>query len=292
MTVQLAEKLESDHPGIVLDHLELYGIRDVVNKHPAPDWVSERKCTALYRGYVSTYRLNSDGTLDLIEQSDPFAKKSTKLRHRIEGNFKMHLRPYFFGPNVTIPFLNSKIVEDQSQWIGHPTRFGAVAEQILINSNQEIYGIDLKAAGHPFFLPKVFIEKFEPNLESLIGREIYCEAVPRRKEFDYSPTVVKPLDLGDPALRLDHLQPNQTYQARVQAVLESIVIVTIGANDAIVPTSDITPNLLQRLRPGRVIKVTIRNIDEHRKQTDQCCLFCAFDSIIESWSKPDSDTKT
>jgi hypothetical protein len=75
-------------------------------------------CTALWRGYISTYRLRADGTLILERLEYPFTKGAApdEVLEVIHGDFWLDLRESFLGRGMRIPFVDGKIITDESLW--------------------------------------------------------------------------------------------------------------------------------------------------------------------------------
>jgi hypothetical protein len=74
--------------------------------------------SALWRGYVATYRLTADGTLVLERREYPLAKGTPPdvLHEPLRGDFWLDLRESFFGAGVLVPFVEGKIQTDRSLW--------------------------------------------------------------------------------------------------------------------------------------------------------------------------------
>lgn len=76
-------------------------------------------CTALWCGYISTYRLRADGTLTLERLEYPFTEgaPADEVKEVLTGDFWLDLRKSFMGGDeVKIPFIDGKIQADQSLW--------------------------------------------------------------------------------------------------------------------------------------------------------------------------------
>jgi hypothetical protein len=94
MTVQIADRLFNDHPRVQLDGFQLYGIikGDIRTNHgwgekysfgtpPAPP-ADAPVCSALWRKYVGSFRLHSDGRLELISY-DYMASRGKWQQHSV-----------------------------------------------------------------------------------------------------------------------------------------------------------------------------------------------------------------
>lgn len=150
MTAQVADKLLNKHPHVDFDDLRLYGlirstpteskcwsgVLDELFDYPRPP--REQKdgyCTACYRGYIASHRLNPDGTLTLIgyeymhpehaiidgKESASIQVEEDAVNESVTGDFWMILRPHFYSdPSTFVPFRDGHIIEDRSQWIVSP----------------------------------------------------------------------------------------------------------------------------------------------------------------------------
>ncbi|KQZ45198.1 hypothetical protein [Duganella sp. Root1480D1] len=129
MTAQVADRLinaclELDLPGYQLfgvftgvpnsEHEKLGPYCFKAKATPDPRIVS----TAVARGYVSLYRLNSSGRLTLNGFAYlPHKGRAPDLVHEeVIGDFWLLFRMSFFGEGVFVPFRNGVLVKDRSQW--------------------------------------------------------------------------------------------------------------------------------------------------------------------------------
>lgn len=127
MTEQAADQLINECPQVHLAGLRVY---DVVREHsrrgvsyrfttqPSPN--SENVNTALWKGYLSKYRLAVDGRLILEAFEYPVVKGSPRIDvigERLSGDFWLEMRPSFLGPRVFIPFHDGVIEVDTAKWI-------------------------------------------------------------------------------------------------------------------------------------------------------------------------------
>jgi hypothetical protein len=128
MTIQAPEVLLVDPGSIELPAMRLYSI--LVGNIDDPKTIRSynfktkgaeakiRVSTALWRGYISTYRLRADGTLMLERLEYPFATRATsdEVHEVLEGDFWLDLRETFVGEGVKVPFSQGKIVGDRTRW--------------------------------------------------------------------------------------------------------------------------------------------------------------------------------
>ncbi len=129
MTAQLADRLINTCPDLDLPGYQLFGVftgtpnseheklkpyRFEAKATPDPRIVS----TAVGRGYISLYRLNSSGRLTLNGFAYlPHKGRAPDLVHEeLIGDFWMLFRVSFFGDGVFVPFRNGVLVKDRSQW--------------------------------------------------------------------------------------------------------------------------------------------------------------------------------
>lgn len=77
-----------------------------------------RVCSALWRGYVATYRLRPDGMLLLEKLAYPLTPGAApdEVHETLCGDFWLDFRESFYGDGVQVPFIDGKVVGDQSQW--------------------------------------------------------------------------------------------------------------------------------------------------------------------------------
>jgi hypothetical protein len=132
MTAQASDILINEHPRVALLGLHLYGIirNDIRSNHgwgdryvftlppnPPEDAI---RCSALWRGYTATFRLDESGSLTLVSYRYPLSlskAKTESVNESLNGNFWMVLKPAFSAPRVYVPFIDGKIVEDESKWV-------------------------------------------------------------------------------------------------------------------------------------------------------------------------------
>jgi hypothetical protein len=128
MTNQVPEILIVENGAIELPAMRLYGViqgdvadRKSWGRYPFETTGSSAKmteCSALWRGFVSTYKLSVDGTLCLEKLEYPFSEgaEPDDVHEVLHGNFLLELRESFRGASVRIPFVDGVLVRDQSQW--------------------------------------------------------------------------------------------------------------------------------------------------------------------------------
>ena len=132
MTAQASDILINEHPRIELGGLHLYGVirNDIRSNHgwvdryllaspPNPPHDTVR-CSALWRGYTATFRLDENGSLTLLSYRYRLSLSKAKtemINERLNGDFWLVLKPAFFAPRTYVPFIDGKIVEDESKWV-------------------------------------------------------------------------------------------------------------------------------------------------------------------------------
>jgi hypothetical protein len=134
MTAQMSDVISCDFDEVDLDGLRLYRVicGDILSNHgwgdpypfqrqPNPPKVP--MCSALWRGFVSTYELRSDGDLYLVSYTYPFSKQQEEhFEEQLKGEFWLVMKPHFEAERVYIPFVRSTIVSDERQWVHEPPR--------------------------------------------------------------------------------------------------------------------------------------------------------------------------
>jgi len=128
MTMQAPEVLEREVGAPDLPDLKLFGIQvgDIDEPRASRSYPFAHKgdpskitmCTALWRGYVSAYRLNSDGRLTLVRFEFPFTPEIAPdhVEEQLVGDFWLDLRAWFMGDGIRVPFRDGRLVADQTQW--------------------------------------------------------------------------------------------------------------------------------------------------------------------------------
>jgi len=137
MTEQRAEILVVENPRVDLGRLALRAIirGDPAHNHgwgdgeyplPLPPFPQgSRSCSGLRRGYVGTFALRQDGTVELRSCCYPFASRKADRGERyigkvLEGDFWLVLSEHFGGPRTFVPVLSGSIVEDRRRWQSDP----------------------------------------------------------------------------------------------------------------------------------------------------------------------------
>jgi len=128
MTSQVPDILVVEPGSIDLPQMELHGVVIASIDDPKA-WTcykfankgSEGKmtmCTALWKGYISTYRLKIDGTLVLERLEYPFSRgvDPDEVNEPLQGDFWLDLREWFMGSGVMVPFVDGKIVAEKTHW--------------------------------------------------------------------------------------------------------------------------------------------------------------------------------
>ncbi|NHZ96398.1 hypothetical protein [Massilia sp. CCM 8734] len=128
MTNQASEILIIESAAIDLPAMALYGVVAGNLDEPASwgPYLFETKgnkakmtmCSALWRGYISTYRLRSDGTFCLEKLNYPFTEGAApdEVQELLRGGFWLDFRESFTGDGVKVPFANGYLVCDQTRW--------------------------------------------------------------------------------------------------------------------------------------------------------------------------------
>jgi hypothetical protein len=118
MTHQASDRLINDFDSLDIQGLHLYNVSFDL---PEPPNVDENySCSALWRGYIATFRINQSGTFELLQFEIPHFSGEPTIQ-KIEsglywGDFEITLRPFFTGPNTTIPFRSGVVVPEKHNW--------------------------------------------------------------------------------------------------------------------------------------------------------------------------------
>jgi len=132
MTAQYPDKLVNKHPRVKTSGLHLYGVIRgdprtsragwgdglAFTTKPSPPSFAARS-TALWRGYVATFLLQSDGRLRLVafEYMLGLRKWQTQeVDELLDGDFWLVMKPEFNAQRTYIPFRDGMVVEDQGEW--------------------------------------------------------------------------------------------------------------------------------------------------------------------------------
>jgi hypothetical protein len=152
MTAQIADRLINKHPRVMLRGLQLYGVTrgDIsanngwgerykfANPPRPPEGISP--CSALWRGYIATFRLDQVGELELISYRYPFGSskaKTQRVNEKLSGDFWLVFKHNFFGPRTYVPFKDGRIVEDESTWVIEKPRHGRKLLPRLLPAKQK-----------------------------------------------------------------------------------------------------------------------------------------------------------
>ena len=134
MTAQRSDEFINNHPefeigDLRLFHIHGYEIKTEIEK-PEKAFIS-----SLWRGYIGTYQLNTNGSLCLTKISVFTGKRNAefedlKVNEEITGNFRLDFREQFFGNRLSVPFEGGTIILDQSQWF---KQVGSRGDSAVIN---------------------------------------------------------------------------------------------------------------------------------------------------------------
>ncbi len=130
MTTQSSDLLINEYQEIDFGDMRPYGVAvgDVQSNHgwgspypfkslPSP---SDERISFLWRGYVSVYRLNSDGQLVLEKYEYPNLGKKREpdiVNEIMVGDFFLIMKTEFSGNRTYIPFREGGIVSNPKEWI-------------------------------------------------------------------------------------------------------------------------------------------------------------------------------
>ena len=178
VTAQMAERFINEYPRLDVSLLRLYFVSAELPVEPnPPDDVL--RCTALWRGYVGTWRLNFDGTLDLLKFTFPHFEDDKTTTQEFDpatatGTFHLTFRPFFNGPNTEIPFIDGHVIEDESQWRIDDQTIDAEAFKSLDQS-----GLIVRTFGGTAFLPRSLLLEPTTDLATMVGLRFRCEIYDR-----------------------------------------------------------------------------------------------------------------
>lgn len=128
MTSQCPDILIVDTDSISLPDMQLYGVHVGDIDRPrgssgyafktSPNEKKMTECSALWRGYVSVYRLKENGVLALERMEYPFSEGvgPDQVNEILKGDFWVELRVWFMGDKVRVPFQNGRVQLDRSTW--------------------------------------------------------------------------------------------------------------------------------------------------------------------------------
>ena len=177
----MAERFINEHPCVDVSPLKLYFVTAELPIEPTPPEDALR-CTALWRGYIGTWRLNANGTLELLGFTFPHFDDGKNLTQefppaKADGNFTLTFRPFFQGPNTKVPFENGHVIEDRKKW--------QIDDQTLDAQAYEAYGdagLLVRIVGGTGFIPKSMLLAPSRKLETMVGQRFRCEFVGRDED--------------------------------------------------------------------------------------------------------------
>lgn len=126
--MQMPEVLEVEDGTLELPAFQLYGVMvgDIDDPKTWSGYTFSVRgdptkmvmCTALWRGYVSTYLLRRDGTIHLQQLEYPFTKdmRCDEVDEQLTGDFWLDMRKGFTGDAVLVPFVDGRIDIEKSHW--------------------------------------------------------------------------------------------------------------------------------------------------------------------------------
>ena len=121
LTAQESEIFINDS-GLELRWLKPYFVRrdDNSSAYPvSPDVPGGTgRCSSNWNGYIATMRLHADHRLELVQFDFPYHENTpTQICNAFfTGDFSITFRPFFHGPNTTIPFRDGRVIPDQDEW--------------------------------------------------------------------------------------------------------------------------------------------------------------------------------
>lgn len=139
MTKQIAENLIVHDPKLDLHDLAL---RAVVTGDPSKNFgwgdgeyslplpplpEGSVSCSALWRGYISTFVIHVDGSVELHSCQFPFASRAEErgivyIGKQLTGDFWLVMSEYFGGPRTFIPARQGYVIKDRHHWYIEPPR--------------------------------------------------------------------------------------------------------------------------------------------------------------------------
>jgi hypothetical protein len=195
VTDQVPERILNEHPRLDFTNYSLYFVNGTELPVAPKNAGEAMRCTALWRGYVATFRLTGDGRLVLTHYEYPY---SDIPGHDVEnglltGDFSLVFRQTFWGPSVAVPFRDGYVVEDRSQWdIDDQTILATVG--CIQNNGLYIWMNTLDTSG---WVPRQYVlPEYAGDLSVLVGRELIVEIVKFYRERNN--IVVRMLGLAAP----------------------------------------------------------------------------------------------
>lgn len=131
MTVQAPDHLDNQCAAVDFGDLALHAIitGDVAANHGWGDRYAyqvqprfpddNRRCSALWRGYIAEFTLAADGSLTLDAYRFPFASNKPRqiVSERLTGDFWLAMKSSFEGNWVYVPFRSGVVVIDENDWV-------------------------------------------------------------------------------------------------------------------------------------------------------------------------------
>ena len=130
MTTQVSDELINEYQEIDFGDLRPYGVAvgDIQSNYgrgnpypfknsPSP---SEERISFLWRGYISTYRLSSDGQLILEKYVYPDLGEKRKpdiVNEIIVRDFFLIMKTEFSGNRTYVPFREGLVISNSEEWI-------------------------------------------------------------------------------------------------------------------------------------------------------------------------------
>lgn len=188
LTAQMPERFINDNERVDVLCLRLYFVSADLPVQPSPP-KDHLRCTALWRGYVATWRLNDDRSLDLLRFEFPHYEDSKTVvqelsPQRIKGDFSLAFRHFFHGPTTEIPFQDGMIIEDPGMWRIEDQRLTAQVTEHIDDS-----GVVARTIGGVGFIPRSLLQSRDMDLQSLVGKRVQCiiHDCDARGSFIYKP---------------------------------------------------------------------------------------------------------
>ncbi len=177
----MPEQFVNEHPRVDVSPLKLYFVSAELPVEPSPP-VDALRCTALWRGYIGTWRLNADGTLNLLKYTFPhFDDEESTIQEfapkAVRGDFELTFRPFFHGPSTDIPFVDGRVIEDKTNWKIEDQTIEAEAYNFLGES-----GLVVRTLGGTAFIPRSLLLEPTSKLETMVGKRFHCEVFDRNED--------------------------------------------------------------------------------------------------------------
>ena len=180
LTAQESEIFINDS-GLELRWLKPYFVRrdDNSSAYPvSPDVPGGTgRCSSNWNGYIATMRLHADHRLELVQFDFPYHENTpTQICNAFfTGDFSITFRPFFHGPNTTIPFRDGRVIPDQDEWGIDDQLLDGVVSRVLRKPNtNEPYGL-IVDIWFPAFAPRSLLpEIVRGDLDTLVGKSVKC----------------------------------------------------------------------------------------------------------------------